>query len=237
MAKRDELTLHSDMARIAELMHMGITSKSEIADRINEGRPKEMQVSRQTIANDIERIKKEWKESVLYDYNAAWNQTMAEYDFLKKLAFEELLKSRGIKLSVVNEVGQSVELEEIMAGLEEMTAEDLVEEAKARGGKTIIKKELREANPAFMQLIERIIEKQAKMRAVDGAQKIALTNADGQDAGTLADGIIATLGKVRAAMAKSDADILQEAEDAEELSREPVGLLGDGSDDNVNDEA
>lgn len=236
MPKRDELELASDMAKIAELMHTGITSKSELMDRINAGRPPEKHVSRQTIANDIGRMKKEWKESALYDFNEAWNQQMDEYNYLKKLAYRELFKSMGIKLTVTTENGKTLEFEDIMGELEEMTTEDLLAEAQAAGGKTIVKKELREANPAFMQLIERIMEKQAKMRGVDGATKVALTKADGQDVGSLTDGIITALSKVKQSLSKSHEELLREAEDAEELSVVQPLQLTDGSEHDEDEE-
>jgi len=234
--KSDELELASDMAHIAELMHMRITSKSELMDRINAGRPPEKHVSRQTIANDIDRLKKEWRESALYDYNEAWNQQMDEYNYLKRLAYQEFFKSMGIKLTVTLENGKTIEFEDIMGDSDEMTPEDLLAEAQAAGGKTIIKKEVREGNVAFMQLIERIMEKQAKMRGVDGATKVALTKADGQDVGSLTDGIIAALGKVRASLGKTNEEYLREAEDAEELASQPVALLTTGSHDEDDDD-
>jgi hypothetical protein len=230
MGKRDDIQLHEDMAKIAELMHMGITSKSELADRINAGRPKEMHVSRQTIANDIERLKSYWKESAMYDFNEAWHQTMDEYSFLKKLAFQDFMNSRGIKLTITTEHGKDASFEEIMGENDELTPEQFLAAAQdaANGGKTIIKKELREGNVAYLQLIERIIEKQAKMRGVDGANKIALTKADGQDVGSITDNIISSLAKVKEQLSKSEEDLLQDEADAMELENAPFGLLEAG---------
>ena len=200
--KRNEIELYEDRAKVAELMHRGTTSPSQIMDIINSGRPKNKCVSRQTIANDIEWLKQQYRESALYDFNEAWHQTLAQYNDLLKVAWNEFYASRTVKVTITTEgrdeaATDADEFDAIMQGHgagQLVTADSLLDEARAM--KSIVKKEQREGSVAYLQLIERIIEKIAKMKGVDGTSKIALTNAQGQDLPSVVDGVIDSLKKI-----------------------------------------
>jgi len=202
MGKRNEIELYEDRAKVAELLHRGTVSPSEIMDIINKGRPKNKCVSRQTIANDIEWLKEQYRESSLYDFNEAYHQTLAQYNDLLKVAWDEFYASKTIKVTVTTEgrdeaASDADEFNEIMQGHgagQIMTADSLI--AEARSMKSIIKKEQREGSVAYLQLIERIIEKIAKMKGVDGTSKIALTDSKGEDLPSVTEGILATLKKI-----------------------------------------
>lgn len=197
--KRNELELVADRAKIAELMHRGTTSPTALMDAINAGRPKEKHITRQTVANDIEELKKEYHHSAMYDFNAAWHETLAQYNDLLKVTWQEFYASKSVKVTVTQEGHDPVqedieEFNEIMGEEKEVTAEDLLSEARTM--KSIVKKEQREGNVAYLQLIEKIIEKIAKMKAVDGTSKIALTDAKGEDLPSITEGILQTLKKI-----------------------------------------
>lgn len=218
--KRNEIELAKDRARVAELMHRGTTSPSELMDLINQGRPKNKHVSRQTIANDIEWLKEQYRESAMYDFNEAWHQTLAQYNDLLKVAWAEFYASKTVKVTVTTEgrdeaASDAEEFDDVMGTTDQpvkseaekfddkmqahgageiLSAEDLL--AEARTMKSIIKKEQREGNVAYLQLIEKVIEKIAKMKAVDGTSKIALTNSKGEDLPSVTEGILSTLKRI-----------------------------------------
>lgn len=198
--KRNEIELYQDRAKIAELMHRGITSPSELMDHVNAGRPKNKHVSRQTIANDIEWLREQYRESAMYDFNEAWHQTLAQYNDLLKVAWAEFYALKDWKLTITKE-GHDPEAEEIeqfneiMGQDKDLTAESVLADAKTM--KSIIKKEKIVSSPvAYLQLIERVIEKIAKMKGVDGTSKIALTDSKGEDLPSVTEGILATLKKI-----------------------------------------
>lgn len=198
--KRNEMELYSDRAKIAEFMHRGITSPSELMDRINEGRPTKKQVSITTIRNDIEWLKNEYRESAMYDFNLAWHETLAQYNDLLKVTWAEFYALKEWKLTITKEGHDSEaedieEFNEIMGEDKTPTADSVL--ADARTMKSIIKKEKIVSPPAaYLQLIEKIIEKIAKMKGVDGTSKIALTDSKGEDLPSITDGILATLKRI-----------------------------------------
>jgi hypothetical protein len=198
--KRNEIELANDRAKIAELMHRGTTSPSELMDLINQGRPKNKHISRQTIANDIEWLKQQYRESAMYDFNEAWHQTLAQYNDLLKVAWAEFYALKDWKLTVTKE-GHDEDAEdieqfnEIMGEDKTPTADSVLSEARTM--KSIIKKEKIVSPPvAYLQLIERIIEKIAKMKAVDGTSKIALTDTKGRDLPSATEDILAALNRM-----------------------------------------
>ena len=199
--KRNEIELYEDRAKIAELMHRGVTSPSELMDHINQGRPVKKHISRQTITNDIEWLKKEYRESAMYDFNLAWHETLAQYNDLLKVTWNEFYASKTVKVTVTADANVSAhpedEIEEfnaIMGEQKQTSAEDLI--AEARTMKAIIKKEQREGSVAYLALIEKIIEKIAKMKGVDGTSKIALTDSKGEDLPSITEGILASLKRI-----------------------------------------
>jgi hypothetical protein len=196
--KRNEMELADDRARIAELMRRGTVNPSQLADIINEGRPKNKQVSRQTISKDIEWLKEQYKESAMYDFNEAWHETLAQYNDLLKVTWAEFYDSRKVKLTITEDKNQT-EVEDFNDSMQDgsdlsVSVEDVLSDARSM--KTIIKKEQREGNVAYLQLIEKIIEKIAKMKGVDGTSKIAFTDSKGADLPSVTDGILATLKKI-----------------------------------------
>lgn len=231
MGKRNEIELYEDRAKIAEAMHRGITSPSELADKINAGRPKNKQITRQTVANDIEWLKDQYRQSAMYDFNLAWHETLAQYNDLLKVAWAEFYALKDWKLTVTKE-GHDPEAEDIeefniIMGEDKTPTTDSVL-AEARTMKSIIKKEKIVSPPvAYLQLIERIIEKIAKMKAVDGTSKIALTDSKGEDLPAITEGILATLAKISTPI--NEEDFI----DAD--TREP-DLLTEGDNDNVTEE-
>lgn len=197
--KRNEIELYEDRAKIAELMHRGVVSPSELMDKINQGRPAEKHISRQTISNDIDWIKEQYRNSALYDFNMYWHETLAQYNDLLKTTWEEFYSSKTIKVTITTEGHDQVaedieEFNNIMSEPKEASAEELLSEARTM--KAIIKKEKREGNVAYLQLIEKIIEKIAKMKSVDGTSKIAFTDSKGEDLPSITDGILATLKRI-----------------------------------------
>ncbi len=206
MGKRNEIELYSDRAKVAELMHRGTVSPSEIMDIINSGRPKAKHVSRQTIGNDIEWLKEQYKQSSLYDFNESYHQVLAQYNDLLKVAWSEFYASRTVKVTITTEgrdeaATDADEFDAIMQGHgagQVVTAESLLDEARAM--KSIVKKEQREGSVAYLQLIERIIEKIAKMKGVDGTNKIALTDAKGKDIPSATDDILAAINRMTTPM-------------------------------------
>jgi hypothetical protein len=202
--KRDELELYEDRARIAELMHQGITNKSELADRINAGRPVSKHISRQTVGNDIEWLKQQWKESALYDFEGARQQALEELDYLKKTAWNEFNASRNPKITTSTEGSAGAEdFNAIMGGDNPL--------GDARVSKTVVKEENREGNVAYLQLIERIVERQSKLKGID-VSKVALTNSKGEDVGSVTDKILNSLEAVQSSL----------------LGTEPIALLTEG---------
>ena len=227
--KRNEIELYEDRAKVAELMHRGTTSPSQIMDIINDGRPRHKCVSRQTIANDIEWLKQQYRESALYDFNEAWHQTLAQYNDLLKVAWAEFYALKEWKLTITKE-GHDPEAEdieqfnEIMGQDKDLTADSVLADAKTM--KSIIKKEKIVSSPvAYLQLIERVIEKIAKMKGVDGTSKIALTNSKGEDLPSLADSIMASL--------KNIATPVEEDFVEGELADDPSLLTEGGDDDSL----
>ena len=200
MGKRNEIELHSDRAKIAELMHRGITSPSELMDIINNGRPQKKHISRQTISNDIEWLKEQYRDSAMYDFNEAWHQTLAQYNDLLKVAWAEFYALKEWKITVTKE-GHDQDAEEIeefnaIMGEDKTPTPDSVL-AEARTMKSIIKKEKIVSSPvAYLQLIERIIEKIAKMKGVDGTSKIAFTDSQGKDVPSAIDDVLNAINRM-----------------------------------------
>lgn len=213
-AKRNEIVRYSDRARIAQYMHEGIINPQDIADRVNQGRPASDQVSRQTIRNDIEWLKTQWKESALYDFEAAKNQIMNELNHLKKKAWEELHKSERPKTTTTTEAASNgTDFESILSG------EDQPEGASVTVGRTITREEEREGNVAYMQLIERIIERQCKILGIDAPNKLALVDSKGNDVTSTREAVLAAtekMGQTLTEQATLDAQKQKEEEEDNE---------------------
>jgi hypothetical protein len=178
--KRDDMTLLEDRAQVARLLHEGVTSARDIQVRINAGREKEQQVSVVTIRNDIAWLRDNWKTSAAIDYAAYANQVFDELENLKRICFEEFHKSMTPKITTEGTVPQD-EISDFLDGKEHNTKI------------TKIKEERREGNVAYIQMIERIIERQCKLRGIDAPSKIALTNSKGEDVGDVKSAILTTL--------------------------------------------
>jgi hypothetical protein len=169
--KRDDLTLLEDRAFVARLLHEGITSIRDIQFRINKGRPEEQKVGINSIRNDIEWLKKNWRKSAAIDYNGFLNQTLDELDNLKRICFEEFHKSKSPKITTEGTVPDD-QVDAYLKG----------EEPEARITK--IKEERREGNPAWIDMATRIVIHKCKLLGVGAPSKVAITNAKGEDLGT-----------------------------------------------------
>ena len=189
-AKRGELMLYEDRARVAELMHQGIKSPQEIADIINQGRPEQLRVSRKTISKDIEWIRQQWKEAAIFDFNAYQQQAWEELEYLKRQAYQELRQSRTPKITTTKEASANVDDIDAILNEEEFSGDVQIT-------KTISKEENREGNVAYMQLIRNIILDQLKLRGADGPTKFALTDSKGQDLDSVKTTILEITGKMR----------------------------------------
>jgi len=199
--KRDELTLLEDRTMVARLMHEGITSARDIQFRINLGRKEPQCVSVTTIQNDINWIKESWKKSIGIDYQAYINQVLDELSNLKRICFEEFNKSKTPKITTEGSINVSKKDDiDVALGIDDDDGED---GEKPKVKLTKVKEEQREGNVAYLQMIERIIERQCKILGMDAPSKIALTNAKGEDVIGVKEDILSTLASMNEASSRT----------------------------------
>lgn len=173
-AKREELMLMDDRRRIAAMMFEGM-NLTDITDTINRGRPQELQVSRQAIQNDIKAIEEQWKKETLFDFNAARNRVLQEIAYLKETYWKEYRKSEQPKITRTTEA--TVDEEDLESLLQ--SGEDISNPTRIK--KAITREERGTGNPAFLQGIERLIERECRITGIDAPNKMALTNTKGED--------------------------------------------------------
>lgn len=182
-AKRDELMLYNDRAKLAQFMHEGITSPQELADLINSGRENHLHISRQTIINDIKWLKETWKESAVYDYEAYRQQILDELNHLKNTAWREFHKSKDREIiETIESNTPEADVDAVLAG--DSFGNDL------NVSKMYTRKRTREGNVAYLQLIEKIIERQCKISGIDAPNKLAITDTKGNDVANVKDSIL-----------------------------------------------
>lgn len=194
--KRDELMLLEDRAEVARLIHQGVTMASDICVRINQGRPPERQVGVQSIRSDINWLKEQWKKASVIDWQAYLNQTLSELDNLKRVCWEDYLNSRTPKITTE----ATIPREEIPAALNGEETNTQI---------TKVKEERREGNPAYLQMIEKIIARQCSLLGFDAPSKIAFTDSKGNDINP-AENILATLSDMNKAAKVAEQSVEQE---------------------------
>jgi len=178
-------------------LHEGVTAIRDIQVSINAGRPENQRVSTNTIRKDIEWLKEKWKESAVIDFKGHINQVLDEIDYLKSLCYEELHKSQTPKITTTEEA--SCPKDEILAALHG-------EPSNARITRLTTKEEKREANVAWVQMIEKLIERKCKLLGLDSPSKVALTNVKGEDVLDAKQSILATLADMNKDATETEID-------------------------------
>jgi hypothetical protein len=206
MSKRDEVMVVHDRARICELLARGHRNRSEMARIINEGRPEEMHISAQQVGRDIKLMEEAYMERGMENLEVYRQQALDELTYLVKVYYESFERSRQKKVTVesMKAIGDEEEYDELVA--EGILGQQEFENFNgfARDGK--IKEESRgEGNPAFLNGIKACFDSINKIRGVDGANKIALTDPSGTEQYTgIADVMKARLDELSAREAPTD---------------------------------
>jgi hypothetical protein len=180
MAKRTELMIFEDRAKVCELQARGVTNRSEMARIINKDRDERFHISAQQIAKDIKLMEEEYLERGFENIEIYRHQAMNELLYLIKVAYESFELSRKNKVTVESfKEGMGEDEYDEIVNQDGMEQEDLDGvNLFARDGK--VKEESRgEGNPAFLSIAKSAMDSLNKIRTVDGATKIAMTDATG----------------------------------------------------------
>lgn len=181
MGRRNELEIAEDRARVAELLHKGYRSKTEIANIINVGKSLDKHITPEQVKYDIEAIIKKHTDRTAVDYNGYRNQLLQELYLLKKTLWEGYELSRRNKITIESEA--ILDEEEYSRDISEGLGVKSNENVFLRQAKT--KEEVRlEGNLGFLQGVLSVIDREAKMVGIDAPSKVALTDSNGKDSAT-----------------------------------------------------
>ena len=180
MSKRTELMMAEDKYKISELLARGYRSKSEIARILNEGRSEDYHINAQQVGKDIKSLEDAYLDKGFENMEIYRHRAMEELAYLMKVFYEGYELSRIDKITVESVKSIDGELE-----YDEMLDPSFIEKEEinkvhpfGREGK--IKQEMRrEGNPAFLNGIKACLDSMNKIRGVDGATKLALTDPSG----------------------------------------------------------
>lgn len=197
-----------DRARVCELMARGITNRSEMARIINQGRPEEFHISAQQIGKDIKRMEEEYLERGFENLEVYRHQAMNEMMYLIKTLYEGYEKSRVNKITLesMRAIDTPEEYDEVMNDPE--MEQDFLEGVHPFNRDAKVKEEYRgEGNPAFLNGIKACLDSLNKIRGVDGANKIALTDPTGTEEFTgIAEMMKARMDELSSREAPTDTD-------------------------------
>lgn len=181
MGKRTELMISEDKYKISELLARGYRNRSEIARIINEGRPEEYHIGSQQVGADIRALEDAYLEKGFENLEVYRHKAMEELHYLMKVFYEGYEMSRLDKVTV-----ESVKSIDTEGEYDEYLDPSFIEKEEmgkvhpfGREGK--VKQEgRREGNPAFLNGIKSCLDSLNKIRGVDGATKLALTDPSGE---------------------------------------------------------
>lgn len=181
MSRRNEVLIAQDRATICNLLRKGYRSRTEIASIINENRDKDAHVTPEQVGYDIEFMRKKYLEQGLEDFNAYRNQILDELAFLQRTYWEGYELSRRSKITLESEAVVDEENYGILS--EEGLGLQPNENVFNRQVRTREEQRL-EGNVAYLQGVERVIDRKAKIYGVDAPNKIALTDPSGNNEAT-----------------------------------------------------
>lgn len=172
--------LAHDKAKIAELLARGYRNKSEIARIINEGRSEEYHITPQQISKDIKTMEEAYLEKGFEDLEVYRHRAMDELAYLMKVFYEGYEMSRTDKVTVesVKSIDGEMEYDDLLDP--SFIEKEELGKIHPFGREGKVKQEARkEGNPAFLNGIKACLDSMNKIRGVDGATKLALTDASG----------------------------------------------------------
>lgn len=174
--KRNELQIYQDRAKVCELIMRGYRSRSEIASIINDGRDAESHISRSQVAADIDWMKNQYIERGFEDLAVYRHQAIDELTYLLKVYYNSFETSKNNQLTIEEEdIVDDETYEEMMYDAE-------LGESTGGNKKVKTKKVFRaEGNVAFLNGAKSCLDAINKIRGVDGATKIALTDPTGTE--------------------------------------------------------
>ena len=150
---RNKAQLEKDMIRLAELYLKGWSQRRIAAD---------IGVSQAQINKDLKKLRAEWLQSALVDFDAAKARELAKIDALEARAWEAFEASAGKKVRTTKE--------------------------KSTGGKdggrsrVVVNEEESAGDPRFLDRVSWCIEKRCRIFGIDAPTKISPTTPDGKEA-------------------------------------------------------
>ncbi len=182
MGKRTEIMVAEDRAKVCELLARGITNRSEMARIINEHRAVEFHVVATQIGKDIKQMEADYLELGFEHLEVYRHQAMNEMKYLIKTLYEGYEKSRVNKMTLesMKSIETPDEYDEIMNDQEFQQGN--LDGIHPFGRDAKVKEEFRgEGNPAFLNGIKACLDSLNKIRGVEGANKLALTDPSGTE--------------------------------------------------------
>lgn len=182
MAKRTELMIAEDRAKVCEYLARGITNRAEMARLLNAHRAEEFHISAQQVAKDIKIMEEEYLEKGFENLEIYRHRAMNELQYLIKMYYEAYERSckNKITLESVKSVDSEDEYDEMMN--ESELTQDSIDGMHNFNRDAKVKEEYRgEGNPAFLNGIKAALDSLNKIRSVDGATKVALTDPSGTE--------------------------------------------------------
>lgn len=226
MSKRTEIMIAEDKAKISELLVRGHRNKAEIARILNEGRDEQYHISAAQVSKDITAIEEAYLEKSVENIEIYRHRALEELYYLLKKCYEGYEKSclNKVTLESMKTINDDEEYQELMGG--EFEQEELEEvNLFTRNGK--LKEEFRgEGNPAFLNSAKSILDSINKIKGVDGASKISLTDPSGtQEYVGIAEMMKARMDELAVRVAPTDTDkFLLAPMPEEELSEDYVDV-------------
>jgi hypothetical protein len=208
MSKRTELMIAEDRAKVCDLLARGITNRSEMARIINSGRAEEFHISSQQIGKDIKKMQEDYLERGFESLEVYRHQAMNEMLYLIKTLYEGYERSRVSKITLesMRAIDTPDEYDEVM-NQPELEQENL-EGIHPFNRDAKVKEEYRgEGNPAFLSTIKATLDSLNKIRGIDGATKVALTDPTGTEEFTgIAEMMKARMDELSTREAPTDTD-------------------------------
>jgi hypothetical protein len=147
--KRHPDDMERDRELIAKLYVQGKT-QSAIAEIISA--QYKFSISQQQIAKDLGVIRRRWRESSVRDFDAVKSEQLAKLDHMESEAWEAWNKSKGVSKTITQKRGGA-------AGIE-----------------TTTKIETLTGNPAYLNIIDRCIERRCRLLGLDAELRYADVN-------------------------------------------------------------
>lgn len=185
MSKRTELMIAEDKSKVAELLARGYRNRAEMARVINQGRAEQFHISAQQVGHDIKAVETAYMEKAFENIEIYRHKAMDELLYLLKMYYEGYEKSRISKVTIESQraIDNAQDYDDIMNQPE--MEQEFLEGVHPFGRDGKVKEEYRgEGNPAFLNGAKGVLDSLNKIRSVDGASKLSLTDPTGTEEAT-----------------------------------------------------